>query len=135
VAEAVRARPRTSALLRLIDERSTAFRAAVASRPSLDVQVPTCPEWTLFDLVQHMGEGRRSWAATVAAGPASAKSAAEGAPAAPRDPGRRLTPSVLRAVLVVIESGRVRASGVLAGGEAEGGAVAVLLHQELGRDP
>jgi uncharacterized protein (TIGR03083 family) len=70
-------------LLRLIDERSTAFRAAVASAPSLDVQVPTCPEWTLFDLVQHLGEGRRSWAATVAAGPAAAaKSASEG-PAAP----------------------------------------------------
>jgi uncharacterized protein (TIGR03083 family) len=72
-------------LLRLIDERSTAFRAAVASAPSLDVQVPTCPEWTLFDLVQHLGEGRRSWAATVAAGPAAAKSAPEGAPAAPRE--------------------------------------------------
>jgi uncharacterized protein (TIGR03083 family) len=72
-------------LLRLIDERSTAFRAAVASAPSLDVRVPTCPEWTLFDLVQHLGEGRRSWAATVAAGPAPAKSAAEGAPAVPRE--------------------------------------------------
>ena len=73
-------------LLRLIDERSTAFRAAVSSAPSLDVQVPTCPEWTLFDLVQHLGEGRRSWAATVAAGPAAAaKSAPEGAPAAPRE--------------------------------------------------
>ncbi|MEU9092561.1 maleylpyruvate isomerase family mycothiol-dependent enzyme [Streptomyces sp. NPDC048428] len=70
-------------LLRLIDERSTAFRAAVASAPSLDVQVPTCPEWTLFDLAQHIGEGRRDWAATVAAGPAPAKSAAEGAPVAP----------------------------------------------------
>ncbi|MFE0450337.1 maleylpyruvate isomerase N-terminal domain-containing protein [Streptomyces sp. NPDC058914] len=74
------------ALLRLIDERSTAFRAAVASAPSLDVQVPTCPGWTLFDLVQHLGEGRRSWAATVAAGPAApAKSVPEGAPAAPRE--------------------------------------------------
>ncbi|WP_127357492.1 maleylpyruvate isomerase family mycothiol-dependent enzyme [Actinacidiphila soli] len=73
-------------LLRLIDERSTAFRAAVASAPSLDVQVPACPEWTLFDLVQHLGEGRRSWAATIAAGPAAAaKSASEGAPAAPRE--------------------------------------------------
>ncbi|MDX3747573.1 maleylpyruvate isomerase N-terminal domain-containing protein [Streptomyces sp. AK08-02] len=72
-------------LLRLIDERSTAFRAAVASAPSLDIQVPTCPEWTLFDLAQHIGEGRRDWAATVAAGPAPAKSAAEGAPAAPRE--------------------------------------------------
>ncbi|MGW7406017.1 maleylpyruvate isomerase N-terminal domain-containing protein [Streptomyces sp. NPDC054833] len=75
-------------LLRLIDERSTAFCAAVASAPSLDVQVPTCPEWTLFDLVRHLGEGRRRWAAIVAAGPASAppaKSASEGAPAAPRE--------------------------------------------------
>lgn len=73
------------ALLRLIDERSTAFRAAVASAPSLGVQVPTCPEWTLFDLAQHIGEGRRDWAATVAAGPAPAKSAAQGTPAAPRE--------------------------------------------------
>ncbi|SPL95953.1 unnamed protein product [[Actinomadura] parvosata subsp. kistnae] len=73
------------ALLRLIDERSTAFRAAVAAASSLDAQVPTCPEWTLFDLAQHIGEGRRDWAATVAAGPAEAKSAAEGAPAAPRE--------------------------------------------------
>ena len=73
-------------LLRLIDERSSVFRAAVSSAPSLDVQVPTCPEWTLFDLVQHLGDGRRSWAATVAAGPAaSAKSVSEG-PAAPREP-------------------------------------------------
>ncbi len=72
-------------MLRLIDERSTAFRAAVASAPSLDVQVPTCPDWTLFDLAQHIGEGRRDWAATVAAGPAPAKSAAEGAPAVPRE--------------------------------------------------
>ena len=75
-------------LLRLIDERSTAFRAAVASAPSLDVQVPTCPEWTLFDLVQHLGVGRRKWAAIVAAGPADAppaKFAWEGAPAASRE--------------------------------------------------
>jgi uncharacterized protein (TIGR03083 family) len=55
--------------LRLVDERSAAFRAAVASAPSLDVQVPTCPDWTLLDLVQHIGNRRRSWAATVAAGP------------------------------------------------------------------
>jgi uncharacterized protein (TIGR03083 family) len=73
-------------LLRLIDERSAAFRAAVAAAPDFDVQVPTCPEWTLFDLAEHIGEGRRSWAATIAAGPdAPAKVAAEGAPAAPRE--------------------------------------------------
>lgn len=56
-------------LLRLIDERSAAFRAAVAAAPSLDAQVPTCPEWTLMDLARHIGAGRRAWAATVAAGP------------------------------------------------------------------
>ncbi|MGC0334311.1 uncharacterized protein (TIGR03083 family) [Streptomyces sp. SAI-170] len=63
-------------LLRLIDERSTAFRAAVASAPGLDVQVPTCPDWTLFDLVQHLGQVHRHWAANVAAGPADAPAAA-----------------------------------------------------------
>ena len=75
-------------LLRLIDDRSVAFRAAVAAAPSLDVQVPTCPEWTLFDLVQHLGQVHRFWAATVAAGPADAPPAgiaSEGAPAAPRE--------------------------------------------------
>src|SRR3954449_6448912 len=65
--------------LRLMDERSTAFQGAVAAASRLDVQVPTCPEWTLFDLVQHLGVGRRAWAATVSAGPdASAKSAPQG---------------------------------------------------------
>ncbi|MEU6508731.1 maleylpyruvate isomerase family mycothiol-dependent enzyme [Streptomyces sp. NPDC046942] len=72
-------------LLRLIDERSTAFRAAIASAPSLDVQVPTCPEWTLFDLAQHLGEGRRAWAATIAAGPDATAKSAPGGPAAPRE--------------------------------------------------
>ncbi|KOV83885.1 hypothetical protein ADL03_19295 [Nocardia sp. NRRL S-836] len=71
-------------LLRLIDERSTAFRSVIADAPSLDVRVPSCPEWTLRDLAHHIGEGRRSWAATVAAGPgATAKSPADGA--APQD--------------------------------------------------
>ncbi len=56
-------------LLRLIDDRSAAFRAAIAAAPGPDVRVPSCPEWTLRDLAQHVGEGRRAWAATVAAGP------------------------------------------------------------------
>ncbi|MFF9623838.1 maleylpyruvate isomerase family mycothiol-dependent enzyme [Streptomyces griseosporeus] len=59
-------------LLRLIDERSTAFRAAIAAAPSLDAPVPTCPGWTLFDLVKHLGGGDRFWAAIVGAGPADA---------------------------------------------------------------
>lgn len=57
-----------SALLRLIDERSAAFRRAAA--PDLDAPVPSCPGWTLFDLVRHLGTGRRWWAAIVAVGPA-----------------------------------------------------------------
>jgi uncharacterized protein (TIGR03083 family) len=70
-------------LLRLIEEQSTALWAAAA--PGLDVQVPTCSEWTLFDLVQHLGEGRRAWAATITPGPdATAKSAPQGDPVAPR---------------------------------------------------
>ncbi|MGW1769044.1 maleylpyruvate isomerase family mycothiol-dependent enzyme [Streptomyces sp. NPDC002073] len=59
-------------LLRLIDERSTAFRAVVAAAPGLDAQVPTCPGWTLFDLVKHLGGGDRFWAAIVGAGSADA---------------------------------------------------------------
>ncbi|MFG2825098.1 maleylpyruvate isomerase family mycothiol-dependent enzyme [Kitasatospora sp. NPDC048365] len=75
-----------SELLRLIDERSTAFRAAIAAAPDLDVQVPTCPEWTLYDLVQHLGVGRRAWAATVAAGAtATGKAEPLGDPVAPTE--------------------------------------------------
>ncbi|GAA0301128.1 maleylpyruvate isomerase family mycothiol-dependent enzyme [Streptomyces polychromogenes] len=60
-----------SDLLRLIDERSAAFRAAVAGAPDLDAQVPGCPEWTLFDLARHLGGADRFWAAVVASGPAA----------------------------------------------------------------
>lgn len=75
-------------LLRLIDERSTAFRAAVMSAPGLELRVPTCPEWTLLDLVRHLGAVHRKWAAAVNAGPAAdppAESASEGAETAPQE--------------------------------------------------
>ena len=74
-------------LLRLIEERSKAFRALVAAAPDLDVPVPTCPGWTLFDLAQHVGQGRLRWAAIVAAGPAEERptgTALSDAVAAPR---------------------------------------------------
>ncbi|GAA1403317.1 maleylpyruvate isomerase family mycothiol-dependent enzyme [Catellatospora coxensis] len=80
--------------LRLIDERSTAFRAAVAAAPSLDLQVPAHPGRTLFDLVQHVGMGRRKSAAIVAAGPAGAppdKSAWDDGMGAPREREALLT--------------------------------------------
>jgi uncharacterized protein (TIGR03083 family) len=62
-------------LLRLIADRSNAFRALVAAAPDLDVPVPSCPGWTLFDLAQHVGQGRLRWAAIVAAGPAGERPA------------------------------------------------------------
>jgi uncharacterized protein (TIGR03083 family) len=80
-------------LLRLIDARSTAFRAAVMSAPDLEQQVPTCPDWTLLDLTRHLGEVHRFWTAAVDAGPAAAppaESAVAGAETAPRDRGALL---------------------------------------------
>jgi hypothetical protein len=76
-------------LLRLIDERSTAFRAAVMSAPDLDLQVPTCPEWTLLDLAQHLGGVHRFWAAAVNAGPAAAPPAESAPERAGPPPGAR----------------------------------------------
>ncbi|WP_411151980.1 hypothetical protein [Streptomyces sp. A30] len=42
-----------------------------------------------LDLVQHLGEGRRSWAATLAAGPtvSAARSAPQGDPESPQTCG------------------------------------------------
>jgi uncharacterized protein (TIGR03083 family) len=75
-------------LLRLVDERSRAFLALVAAAPDLDGPVPTCPGWTVFDLVEHVGQGRGRWAAIVAAGPSDERPAgtmpADARPA-PRD--------------------------------------------------
>ncbi|WP_042376772.1 maleylpyruvate isomerase family mycothiol-dependent enzyme [Streptacidiphilus melanogenes] len=63
--------------LRRVEERSAAFRTALAATVTgadlavpLDAKVPSCPEWTLRDLAVHLGMVHRFWAATVAAGPA-----------------------------------------------------------------
>jgi len=58
-------------LLSLIEDRSAALRAAAAGTPA-GARVPCCPDWTLHDLVAHLGEVQRFWAAVVAAGPAAA---------------------------------------------------------------
>lgn len=55
-------------MLALIAERSAALRSSAAG--ALDARIPGCPDWTGRDLVAHLGEVQRSWAATVAAGPA-----------------------------------------------------------------
>ena len=76
-------------LLRLIEERAAAFRGVVASAPGLEVPVPTCPGWTLVDLVRHLGAGRRRWAAIVAAGPGDAPPAGAAAVEAAAPPAER----------------------------------------------
>jgi uncharacterized protein (TIGR03083 family) len=80
--------PDFSRLLELLDERSKAFCALVAAAPDLDVPVPTCPGWTLFDLAEHIGQGRLRWAKIVETGPSDERPAGtapdESAPA-PRD--------------------------------------------------
>ncbi|MET7516966.1 maleylpyruvate isomerase family mycothiol-dependent enzyme [Streptomyces sp. NPDC005480] len=56
-------------LLVLVQDRSAALRGSVAGSPDLDVRVPSCPDWSLRDLVEHLIEVHRFWAAAVAAGP------------------------------------------------------------------
>lgn len=56
------------AMLELVAERSAALRSSVAG--ALDVRIPGCPDWSGRDLVAHLGQVQRFWAADVAAGPA-----------------------------------------------------------------
>ncbi|WP_035846619.1 maleylpyruvate isomerase family mycothiol-dependent enzyme [Kitasatospora azatica] len=56
-------------VLSLIEDRSAALRAAVAASPDLDARVPSCPDWSLRELVEHLTEVHRFWTAAVAAGP------------------------------------------------------------------
>lgn len=55
-------------LLSLIDDRSAAFRAAVAGAPEAPGPVPGCPGWSMRDLALHLGTVQRSWASAVIAG-------------------------------------------------------------------
>jgi uncharacterized protein (TIGR03083 family) len=58
------------AALALIDDRSAALRTAAAAA-GMAAPVPGCPDWTVADLVAHLGAVQLFWAADVAAGPAS----------------------------------------------------------------
>lgn len=58
--------PPFSELLALIESRSAALRDAVAATPDHTARVPGCPDWSLTDLVAHLGAVHRFWAATVA---------------------------------------------------------------------
>ncbi len=56
-------------LLALVQDRSAALRSSVEGSPDLDARVPSCPDWSLRDLVEHLAQVHRFWAAAVAAGP------------------------------------------------------------------
>ena len=64
-------------LLSLIEGRSAALREAAAAAPDMTVTVPGCPDWSLSDLISHLGGVHRFWAATVASGDDSAPPPAE----------------------------------------------------------
>jgi uncharacterized protein (TIGR03083 family) len=50
--------------------RSQALRTAAAAAGP-DARVPSCPDWSVTDLVAHLGEVHRFWTAVVSAGPAT----------------------------------------------------------------
>ncbi|BCJ45561.1 hypothetical protein GCM10010168_89790 [Actinoplanes ianthinogenes] len=56
--------PPFSELVTLVEERSAALRAAAADA-DLTVPVPGCPDWSLRDLIAHLGEVQRFWALVV----------------------------------------------------------------------
>jgi hypothetical protein len=56
-------------MLSLIEDRSAALRTSAAAA-GLDARVPGCPDWSVRDLVAHLGEVQLFWSAAVAAGPA-----------------------------------------------------------------
>jgi uncharacterized protein (TIGR03083 family) len=61
--------PKFSELLNLIEDQARAFRAAAAvAAPDFDARVPACPEWNVGQLVAHLGEVHRSWAANAEVG-------------------------------------------------------------------
>jgi uncharacterized protein (TIGR03083 family) len=57
--------------LAAIADRSAALRLAATDAPDLLARVPGCPEWTLHDLIAHLGGVQVFWAAVVRAGAAS----------------------------------------------------------------
>jgi uncharacterized protein (TIGR03083 family) len=56
-------------MLALIEDRSAALREA-AGQAGMAARVPCCPDWSVADLLTHLGHVQLFWAASVAAGPA-----------------------------------------------------------------
>src|SRR2546428_13536318 len=49
-------------------ERESAAAAATIAQGSLDARVPSCPDWSLAELIWHLGRGQRFWASAMRAG-------------------------------------------------------------------
>jgi uncharacterized protein (TIGR03083 family) len=60
-----------SDMLALIEDRSAALRES-AAQAGFEAPVPGCPDWTVSDLVTHLGQVQLFWAAAVEVGPAEA---------------------------------------------------------------
>jgi uncharacterized protein (TIGR03083 family) len=54
-------------VIKLIDTESAAV-AAVITPEVLDARVPSCPDWSLTELIWHLGRVQRFWASDVRAG-------------------------------------------------------------------
>lgn len=54
--------------LSYVDDRSAALRAAAAAAGT-GARVPSCPDWSVADLVAHLGAVHLFWTAVVSAGP------------------------------------------------------------------
>jgi uncharacterized protein (TIGR03083 family) len=60
-----------SDMLALIEDRSATLRES-AAQAGFEAAVPGCPDWTVSDLVVHLGQVQLFWAAAVEVGPAEA---------------------------------------------------------------
>ncbi|MFJ1754944.1 maleylpyruvate isomerase family mycothiol-dependent enzyme [Kitasatospora sp. NPDC088134] len=94
--------PAFSELLRLVEERSAALRAAVAEAPDLRVRVPACPDWVLSELLEHVTTVQRFWTAAVVAGegftPATPEPDGALSPAAALDRAEEVTVGLVKAL-------------------------------------
>lgn len=84
--------------------RSSARIAELITAENSDAKVPSCPEWTLLDLVAHIGEVQNSWANCIREGNANAPWQGEVAkPESPQDSGTWLRAQT-RLLIDAIES-------------------------------
>lgn len=71
--------------------RSSARMAELITAENSDAKVPSCPQWTLLDLVAHIGEVQNFWANCIREGNANAPWPGEGSkPDSPQDAGKWL---------------------------------------------